>query len=232
MKRIFLLSSNILLTVILFAQDSTKQHGDAGTIVINVRESTEKMSQGYNHCLAVFIPDVRQKDVERDFARYMKQFDTKADETKGEYFFHNAVIKQLGNDPLDVYSITTQQDKGVQMEVFFNSGGVYLNSKDNTNSFEIAQRMIHDFAKQEAALAVQNQIDDAQKLLTEKSREQNDLVRQNASLHKKIKDCEQTIKDSEEGIKKNEKQQTDKQKEIEEQQKVVEALKAKAAGIE
>jgi septal ring factor EnvC (AmiA/AmiB activator) len=118
------------------------------------------------------------------------------------------------------------------MEVFFNLGGVYLNSKDNTNRFEIAQRMIHDFARQEASIAVQNQIDDAQKVLGVKSREQTDLVRQNASLHKKIKDCEKTIKDSEEGIKQNEKQQTAKQKEIEEQQKVLESLKAKAAGIE
>ncbi|HYV95660.1 MAG TPA: hypothetical protein VE978_28055 [Chitinophagales bacterium] len=231
MKRTLLFAATFIIAMHLFAQDSTR-HAEPDKIVINVNEATEKMSQGYNHCLTVFIPDVRQKDVEHDFAKYMKQFDTKADQTKGEYFFHNAVIKQLGDDPVDVYSITTQQQKGVQMEVFFNLGGVYLNSKDNTNRFEIAQRMIHDFARQEATIAVQNQIEDAQKVLGEKSREQSDLVRQNASLHKKIKDCEQTIKDSEEGIRQNEKKQTAKQKEIEDQQKVLEALKAKAAGIE
>jgi hypothetical protein len=232
MKRALLFATSILSALHLFAQDSTRQSYDPNRIVIRVNEATEKMSQGYNHCLTVFIPDVREKDVERDFGKYMKQFDTKGDATKGEYFFHNAVMKQLSDDPVEVYSIVLPQEGGVLLQAFFNLGGVYLDSKNNSDKLEIARRIIHDFAKDEAAQAVLAQVNAAQRLFQEKSSEQSDLVRQNETLHKKIKDCEQTIKDSEQGIKQNEKQQEVKQREIESQQKVVEELKAKAAGIE
>ena len=95
MKRILLLTALILSALHPDAQDTGKHVISIEKIIIKTDESTEKMSQGYNHCLSVFIPDARQKDVERDFARYMKQFDTKADQTKGEFFFHNALCRNL-----------------------------------------------------------------------------------------------------------------------------------------
>jgi len=232
MKRTILLAATIFFTMQLFAQDTAKHQPPREKIIISVEEATDKMSQGYNPGLKVFIPDAQEKDVDHDFARYMKDFNTKGKQSKSEYFFDNATIKQFGNNPVDVYSVTTQKDKGVQLEVFFDLGGGYLNSKDHGDKFEIAQRMIHDFAKEEARNAVQNQITAALKLQQGKMKESDDLTRQDSLLRRKIRSCQLVIKDSEAGLKQNGLKQEAKQKEIEDQQKVLDALKAKEAGIE
>jgi len=232
MKRTMLLAANIFFVVPLFAQDTTKRQPSHEKIVISVEEATEKMSQGYNPGLKVFIPDAQKKDVDRDFAKYMKEFNAKGKLNKSEYFFDNATIKQFGNNPVDVYSITTQKDKGTQLEVFFDLGGGYLNSKDDGDKFEIAQRMIHDFAKEEARNAVQNQIAIALKVQQGNMKTSDDLTRQDSLLRRKIRTCQLTIKESEEGLKQNGIKQEAKQKEIEDQQKLLDALKSKEAGIE
>jgi hypothetical protein len=232
MKQVLVIIMNILLVVPLFAQDTTRLKPATGKIVIKVEERTEKMSEGYNHCLSVFIQNAQKKDVDRNFAKYMKGFNAKADQNKGEYFFDNATIKQFGNDPVDVYSITVQKDQGVLMQVFMDLGGAYLNSEDHTPKFDVAKRMIYDFAKQEAKNAVQFQIVESQKILQKKLREQNELVRQDSLLFKKIRSAEQLIRQSEETIKLNEEKQAVKQKEIIEHQKMMDKLKERQAEIE
>lgn len=233
MNRTLFLAANIFFAIQLSAQDTTKRYRPSHEkIRISVEEGTEKMSQGYNPGLKVFIPDAQKKDVDRDFVRYMKEFNAKGKQNKNEYFFDDASIRQFGNDPVDVYSVITQKNDGVQLEVFFDLGGRYLNSKDDGEKFEIAQRMIHGFAKQEAKYAVQNQIANALKLQQGKMRESDEITKQDSSLRRKIRSCQLIIKESEEAIKENEKRQEAKHKEIKEQQKVLDALKEKEAGIE
>jgi len=232
MKQSILLAAVIFFTVRLVAQDTTKRQISHEKIVIHVEEATEKMSQGYNTGLKVFITDAEKKDVDRDFAKYMKEFNGKGKQNKNEYFFDNASIKQFGNDPVDVYSISEQKDKGVELEVFFDLGGKYLNSKDDADKFEIAQRMIHDFAKDEARTGVQNQIAVALKVQQGKMRESDEITKQDSTLRRKIRSCQLVIKQSEESLKQNEIKRETKQKEIEDQQKMLDALKSKQAGIE
>ena len=230
MKRILLTSASILFMLQLFAQDTSKIVSEK--IVIKVEERTEKMSQGYNHCMQVFIPHVQQKDVEHDFAKFMKEYNAKGNQTKGEYLFDHATMKQLSDNPVDVYSAASQQKDGVQLRVFFDLGSAYLNSKDHIEKFEIAERMVHDFAKQETQAALQFQIDAAMKMQHQKTKEQDAMVQQDSVLHKKILDVQLIIKQSEDAIKLNEEKQITKQQEIMQQQKMLDALKETEAGIE
>jgi hypothetical protein len=230
MKKILLTDANIFFAMHLLAQDTTKIVPEK--IVIKVEERTEKMSQGYNHCMQVLIPHAQQKDVEHDFAKFMKEYNAKGNQTKGEYLFDNAAMKQLSDNPVNVYSAASQQKDGVQFRVFFDLGGAYLNSKDQSEKFEIAERMIHDFAKQETRAALQNQIDAATKIQHQKTKEQDDMVQQDSVLHKKILDAQLIIKQSEDAIKLNEEKQITKQQEIIQQQKILDALKETEAGIE
>ncbi|MCY7410205.1 MAG: hypothetical protein LH473_08020 [Chitinophagales bacterium] len=225
MKQKLLALFSICICITAKAQQAQK-------IKIEVQEVTEKMSQGYNTCLKVFIPGADKKEVERAMLKYMKNFDSKGDSKKDEYFYDNAMIKQFGISTVDVYSVATQQKEGVMLEVYFDLGGRYLNSKNDSANYVIAERMIHDFAKEQTKQAFQNQLADVQRILNSKLGEQSDMEKENDALQKKIRECQSTIKSAEENIVTNENNQVNKKKEIEEHQKLMETLKATEAGVE
>ncbi len=225
MKQKLLALFSICICITANAQHAQK-------IKIEVQEVTEKMSQGYNTCLKVFIPGADKKDVERAMLKYMKEFEAKGDSKKDEYFYDNAVIKQFGSSMVDVYTVASQQKEGVMLEVYFDLGGRYLNSKSDSEDYVVAERMIHDFAKEQTKQVFLNQLADAQRILNSKLGEQSDMERENEALHKKIREYQATIKSTEENIVTNENNQVDKRKEIEEHQKLIEAIKATEAGVE
>ena len=90
-------------------------------IRIEVQESKEKMSLGVNNCLKVYIPDAIKENVDRDLLKYMKNYNSKGDSKKSEYFYDNAEIKAFGNNQVDVYAQTEQKAGGVELKVFFAS---------------------------------------------------------------------------------------------------------------
>ncbi len=190
------------------------------------------MSRGNNNGFKVFIPNAQQKDVEHDWAKYMRNYGAKGDQTKSEYFFDNATIKSLGDNTVDVYSITTETKDGALLMVFFDLGGAFLSSTLHPDKVEGAENLLHQFAVEEAKADMSTQIADAIKVLETKRKEQSALEKQSSDIHSKVDDCKSAIEQAEKDLDENSSSQGAKKKEIEDQQKVVDDLKAKQGGIQ
>ncbi|MEO6167109.1 MAG: hypothetical protein ABIO46_00370 [Chitinophagales bacterium] len=234
MKKLFLplLSMFTYIHFVSAQESSPAAVAPVEKIRIDVQESKEKMSLGVNNCLKVYIPEATKEDVDRDLLKYMKNYNSKGDSKKSEYFYDNAEIKAFGNNLVDVYAQTEQKAGGVELKVFFDLGGAFLNSSNDPDKYKAAEEVIGKFARDESVATVGIQIAAAQKQLDVRIKEYDNLVRQDSVLSKKIRDSQAIIKQAETDQKTVRVSQDTKKKEMEIQQQQMEGLKSKQAGIE
>ncbi|MBX7108570.1 MAG: hypothetical protein K1X61_08005 [Chitinophagales bacterium] len=234
MKQLLMVFATLLMTVrIVLAQETDKAAAaPVEKIVIEVKESKERMSLGVNNCLQVYIPGASKEDVERDLLKYMKNYNVKGDARKSEYFFDNAEIKVFGNNLVDVYAQVEQKAGGVDLKVFFDLGGAFISSAGQPDKYKSAESIVRKFARDEAVAAVGIEITAAQRVLDAKMRDFDNLVRQDSAYSKKIRDCQLIINQAVIDQKANRLSQDTKKEELELEQQMIEGLKSKQAGID
>ena len=222
MKKQILTLSLAIASLQFFAQD------------IKVRESNESFSNGGHNSLSVtlYVTDVNM--VEKEWKSQMKDFGyDKSNEKSNEYFFDNVLMKQLGNNTLDVYSKVTEQksEKTVTLTAAFDLGGAYLSSSEHKDKFEYVKKVMHDFAVKITKEGLDDQIKDAGKALSNLQGKQADLEKDNKGLADDITNYNQKIKKANEQIEQNKKDIEVKKGEVTAQQKVVESIKAKKESV-
>jgi len=195
---------------------------------IDVREGSEKFSTGSQNALTTTIFENNKDAVESKWKSLLKDFkNEKVKEQKGELFGDNIVIKDWGNDPVDIYT-TFEEDKKtktVTMHVAFDLGGAYLSSSSQKDKYKFAEKMVKDFAIKMTKEPMEEKVKDAEKALNKLEDNQKDLEKENKNLKSDIESYKEKIKKAEEDIKKNEQNQSKKKSEIEVQKKAVEESK-------
>jgi hypothetical protein len=218
----FLLSSALLLSLYAFSQKS------------KVDEKNEKIGGGSNNALVVTIYENTEDNILKGWRSIMKDNDAKVTTKDGEQFSDNAVIKRVnGNNTMDVYAKTEKgKDGEVKFIVAFNLGGAFLNSKEHSQQFNEARKLLQEFADKLTKDAIEDQLKAAEKILGNMQDDQEDLVKKNKELKEDIEEYKEKIKKAEGDIVTNEELQKKKKTEIEGQQKVVEEIKKKKAAVE
>ena len=222
MKKQILTIAVAISSLQIFAQD------------VKVRESNESFSNGGHNSLSVtlYVNDVSM--VEKAWKSKMKDFGyDKSSEKKDEYFFDNVVMKELGNNTLDVYSKVVEQkgEKSVQLVAAFDLGGAYLSSSEHKDKFDYVKKMMHDFAVKISKDELDDQIKAAGKVLSNLQDKQAGLEKDNRGLADDITNYNQKIKKANENIEQNKKDIETKKGEVTAQQKVVEGIKVKKESI-
>lgn len=198
---------------------------------IEVDETNATFDNGKHNALKVTIYGSEQKNVEKEWKSLMKDFDAKVS-TKKTIFADNATIKELSDNTIDVYATTeTTKDNDVILYVAFDLGGAYLSSSEHGDKYNIAKKIVYKFAVDVTKNALKNKIDDAQKILSTKQKEQKNLEKENKNLNNDIEDYNNKIKKAKDEISDNEKKQAEKKKEIETQQSVVNSLIEKEKSV-
>ena len=122
MKKSILTLSALAATLIVSAQR------------IDVKESSEKFSTGSHNAFSTTIFANTQDDVESEWKKVLKDYkNEKVKSDKGEVFGDNIVIKEWGNDPVDIYT-TFEEDKKAKtviIHVAFDLGGAYITSSEH-----------------------------------------------------------------------------------------------------
>lgn len=202
--------------------------GNISAQKIDVKEGSERFSTGSQNALTTTIYENNKDEVESKWKSFLKDFkNEKVKEQKGELFGDNVVIKDWGNDPVDVYT-TFEEDKKtktVVMHVAFDLGGAYLSSSAHRDKYNMAEKMIKEFAIKMTKEPLAEKVKDSEKLLSKLEDNQKDLEKDNKNLKSDIESYKEKIKKAEEDIKKNEQAQVKKKSEIEVQKKVVEEAK-------
>lgn len=216
------------IVLALFAGVSTLAFGQK----IRVHESKENIGGGSHNALVVSIYGVDAKDVEKEWKSKMKDYGAKVSNEKGELFGDNALIKEMGNNTIDMYARVDDKKDEVDLIVGFDLGGAYLNSSEHADKYKIAERILHDFAVTITKNAIDYQLKTQQKALDKLNGQEKDLEKENKNLNSDIVDYQNKIKKDQDAIEKNKNDQAAKQKEITQQQQVVDETGKKAKAVE
>ncbi len=194
---------------------------------IAVKDGSEKFSSGSHNAYTTTIYETTKDDVASKWKSFLKDFkNEKVKSDNGEIFGDNVVIKDWGNNPVDVYA-TFDEDKNaktVTIHVAFDLGGAYLSSSDG-DKHSSAKKMIKEFAIKTTKESMGDKIKDLEKVLGKLEDNQKDLEKDNKNSKSDIENYKGKIKKAEEDITKNEADQVKKKAEIEAQKKVVEEAK-------
>ncbi len=198
---------------------------------IFTKETSGKMSKGYNTGITVNIPGATKKDVERLWKRKVKNYRGKVSSSKGDIFADDATIKSVSDNSMDIYANIKETSDGVQMTVFFDLGDAYMSSSKHASKFKSAEGIVYKFAVSAAKEAVGLELTAAGKALKKMENEQNKLESENEKLNKEIDRCQETIKNNEATLIENEKKQEAKKAEIEQQKGAVNQVQEKMNNI-
>jgi hypothetical protein len=193
----------------------------AGSQTIFIHESREKIGNNTNNSLVVGIYGVDAKDVEKEWKSKMKDLGAKVSNDKGDLFGDNAVIKEMGNNTVDMHSRIDDKKTEVDLVVAFDLGGAYLSSGANSDKYRVAEKLLHDFALKLTKDAFDVKIKGQQKALEKLNGQEKDLDKENKNLNLEIIEYQNKIKKDQAAVEKNANDQNAKQKEINQQQQLI-----------
>lgn len=232
MKKSLLLTFAIsILGIHLFAQK----------ISIRTNESNENFSSGKHPALSVIIYDAKPSDIESEWKSLMKGYKAKTKESKDEMFSDNAIISDInGNNSIDVYAKAVKgKDNEVKFFAAFDLGGAYISESHDKSKYNMAKKIVNDFALKMTREAITGQRKAAEKVLGDLQDDQKDLEKENSKLNsniedykKKIEDYNNKIKQAQDDLVKNKGEQDKKKAEIQAQDKVVKDVTAKENSVD
>ena len=194
---------------------------------ISVKDGSQKFSSGSHNAYTTTIYETSKDDVESKWKSFLKDFkNEKVKSDNGEIFGDNILIKDWGNNPVDVFSKFEEDKaaKSVTMHVAFDLGGIYLVSSDG-DKHSSAKKMVKDFAIKTTKESMEDKVKSLEKIYNKLEDDQKDLVKENKNSKSDIENYNAKIKKAEEDITKNEADQVKKKTEIETQKKLVDEAK-------
>lgn len=194
---------------------------------IELKEGKESFSTGSQNAITTTIYANKMDDVQNAWKSLLKNYkNEKVKSSKNEVFGDNILIKEFGNNPVDVYTTfeENKKDMTVKMHVAFDLGGAYLSStSDQKDKYREAEKIIKDFAVKMTKTPLQQKVKDAEKAQSKLEDEQKSLEKDNKNLKQTISDNKDKISKAEKDISAKEVELEKKKGEVEIQKKVVDA---------
>jgi hypothetical protein len=158
---------------------------------IKVSQSNEKFSNGSQNALVTTIYEAEKDEIIKEWKKVMKDYKhEKVKDKDDEVFGDNILIKDWGNNPVDIYAVFNynKKDKTTKMAVAVDLGGTYLKSDDN-DKYRYMEKLVNEFAIRLSKSPIEENI----RLLEKSLKKQED----------DLKDAEKDIKSSKEEIESN-----------------------------
>lgn len=193
---------------------------------IELKEGNEKFSTGTHNAISTTIYANRQDDVQSAWKSLMKDYkNEKVKSDKNEVFGDNILIKEFGNNPVDVYATfeENKKDMTVKMHVAVDLGGAYLSSSEQRDKYNEAEKIVKNFAVRMTKEPLQEKVKEAEKQQARLEEEQKDLEKTNKNLRSDIEDYRGKISKAEKEITVKEAELEKKKGEVVVQKKVVDA---------
>ncbi len=110
----------------------------------------------------------------------------------------------MGNNTFDVYSVVEEAtDKGVKLVVAFDLGGAYLSKANHPDKYPIAEKIVYDFAVEQARELVRLEMEATGKILSGFEKELAGLEKDKVGAESNIVDYEKKIAESKTAIEVN-----------------------------
>ena len=197
---------------------------------IFIIEEKKQMSLGEQPAYIVDIPNADFKKVEKAWKKKIEEgTKIKSEKINNEIVILGAVLEEITSTPFNIYSKIYEIDTAVRLVNFFEIDSVFLYHPEyGTHEEEIylaVKNAIHDFAVKQYKYVVNEDLEDANKVLAALEKEYDGLVKEKEKFHKVIKENEQDIEKSNDIIDECDGDIEIKKGEIEDQKKVVALFK-------
>jgi hypothetical protein len=187
---------------------------------------TSTMSKGDNPGIQLDIPEVTVDEIQRDLEKRIKN-KTKSKFVKNgeETSIQETIIKEISEEPVNVYVKLSPLDSGVRVITFVEERGAFIG--ESSGKFSNVKSFVQNFGTETYRGKVAEQVKSQEKILDNLLNELDKLKKQNEKMHADIKDNEASIINAEVDIKANTRQQELKDEEILQQKNVVNATSDK-----
>jgi Skp family chaperone for outer membrane proteins len=192
---------------------------------IDVKETNEKFSTGVQPAIATTVYGNSPDQVMSAWKKLMNDYRNETVKAaKGEVFGDNILIKEWGNNPVDIYTVfqatkKEKKEKVVRLFVAVNLGGAYLSSSVDRAKYRDMEKIVRDFAVSMTKKPIEEE-------LKEDTRALEKLQKKGKRLEKDKKSLQKDVENYKERITKTENEIVTKQSELEKKTAEVTAQKA------
>jgi hypothetical protein len=188
---------------------------------------------------------LEQEITEKSWLKKLKEFG-KVESQKNNYTVEIANISGISSTPVRIISTISQSDKGSKVFWSIEMGKAYVSTKDDPAKYTIAEKILHDFAVMVYREDINDQIKDAEKVLSQTVKTQDKKVRigsdlvnkvernkqQKLTLEQKLRDNADELLQLQKDIEQNKLDQAASVVEVGKVKNAVEAVKAKLLKVE
>jgi len=192
---------------------------------ITVSEIFESMSQGQKPGLKVNIPQANPVVIEENWRKYIKIYKGKIRTRHGEIIAKKSVIEAISDKPMNVYTKIEAFSGGVLLKAFFDLDSVYLTKKIDNSAYQVAAKMLEDFAVTESATGMQTELKWEEEKLLQLANDRKALKAKEKDLLQRLEGYKKAMKQAEIELKETRKRQELKNKETQQQVNVVEQVR-------
>lgn len=183
---------------------------------IDVIEGSKSMVEGTYNAYTVSLENINEDEAKEGWEKFMKEFKGKVKRNKKAklYISDNVQMPSLGSNPIDVYTMLTENKNATMVSVWFNTGSGYVNSIDMATQSETAKGMMKEYATnvlRKHAEEIQKKEEDSLKDLVNDAK---DLENKNKDLRKDIAKAKAEILKWEKELDRNEDDKVNKDKAI------------------
>ncbi|NBC08206.1 MAG: hypothetical protein GVY26_13515 [Bacteroidetes bacterium] len=200
-----------------------------------VQEKMLDMSAGQQPALVLEIPSVSQDLVSDFWKQYMKDFyreKPKWQRRDDEWLSDDADLSALGaGNTVDVYAKTEEQGENVEIQLWVDLGGAFLNSREHPARYTEAEKLLLRFALEVAREKMRLDIEAQEDLLKDMNRDLERLASKKERAEREIERAKETIRQAEADIEQNLQEQADMQAKIAEQEKLIKKLQKQRNGL-
>jgi hypothetical protein len=173
-----------------------------------VDEGLEKLGEGYNTAIRVYLPYVNDDLLADAWVDFLKENKAKVKKSKEEINAKNVVINGLGADTLIVYSTITPLDSGLQLAAVFMRENIAISTKSHPKEASWLIKFFKDWGKNISNQALLNKIEEQEKVVKDKGKDKKSLEnstdyleQSNANMKKQIVENEKRIDENKNKIK-------------------------------
>ncbi len=197
-----------------------------------VQQAEVIMSHGPQNGYVQDHADAKEKHVEEAWKDLLKEYKAKPkmNRKSKELEAFEVSIPMISNNQLSIYLQVNEKEDMTTTTAFFDDGTQYLSAANEEASMD-AEKLLMKFAQAVERLAVEDLLDDEEKLHKKLEKDLEKLEKDNQNLHDDIEDFQNKIAQAESDIEKNLGEQDDKQMEINMQMKAIEAVKERLNNI-
>ena len=197
---------------------------------IDVLETSYKFDKSSRPALMVTIPMTDENTVEKEWKRFIKDYDPEDFKSKKEMLADNATISRVSENTIDIYATAEGKGDQVTLYVSVDLGGVFLSSTHG-EKLEAMKKIVREFAIQVIQEAYNEKIKEQEKIVGDVSKEVERATSNKEHLQKENEAYEEKIENNKIEIENLGKTIEEQGKVLSEEQKKLEEIKKEASKI-